>query len=85
MCLRALTTLLNCVKQWTQPKLLTTLLNEVNMKGVSRRSLLLFVVGKSFTPKAVVQDVIISTVTKAVVGPELEFLASLRKRFNYAK
>lgn len=55
------------------------------MKGVSRRSLLLFVVGKSFTPKAVIQDVIVSTVTKAVVGPELELLASLRKRFNYAK
>lgn len=55
------------------------------MKGVSRRSLLLFMVGKSFTPKAVVQDVIVSTVTKAVIGPKLEFLASLRQRLNYAK
>lgn len=55
------------------------------MKGVSRRSLLLFVVGKSFTPKAVVEEAVLSTVMKAAVGPELEFLTSLRKRLNYAK
>ena len=54
-------------------------------KGVSRRSLLLFVVGKSITPKAVVEDVVVSTVIKAAVGPELEFLTSLRQRLNYAK
>ncbi|QYN79902.1 hypothetical protein PQD71_gp009 [Kosakonia phage Kc263] len=52
------------------------------MKGVSRRSLLLFVVGKSFTPKAVVEDVVLSAVTKAVVGPELNLLNNFRKRFN---
>ncbi|QBZ70727.1 hypothetical protein pETSU_146 [Edwardsiella phage pEt-SU] len=54
-------------------------------KGVSRRSLLLFVVGKSFTPKAVVEDVVVSTILKAAVGPKLELLTSLRKRLNYAK
>lgn len=53
------------------------------MKGVSRRSLLLFVVGKSFTPKAVVEDIVLTTVTKAVVGPELNLLIHIRKRLRH--
>lgn len=55
------------------------------MKGVSRRSLLVFALGRSFTPKAVVKDFVLSTVTKAVVGPELAMLEQLRERFSYAK
>lgn len=54
-------------------------------KGVSRRSLLLFALGKSFTPKAIAVDVVTEVITKAVVGPELAILTSLRKRLNYAK
>lgn len=55
------------------------------MKGVSRRSLLVFALGRSFTPRAVVKDFVLSTVTKAVVGPELAMLEQLRERFSYAK
>lgn len=55
------------------------------MKGVSRRSLLLFVVGKSLTPKAVVSDIVLTTITKAVVGPELNLLIHFRKRLRYVK
>lgn len=53
------------------------------MKGVSRRNLLLFAVGRSITPKAVVKDIVLSSVTKAVVGPELNLLIHIRKRLRY--
>lgn len=55
------------------------------MKGVSRRSLLLFVVGKTLTPKAVVSDIVVTAITKAVVGPELSLLIHIRKRLRYVK
>lgn len=53
------------------------------MKGVSRRSLLLFAVGRSITPKAVVVDTVTEVICKAVIGPELTLLNNFRKRLRY--
>lgn len=53
------------------------------MKGVSRRSLLLFAIDRSFTPKAIMTDSVVEIITKAVVGPELSMLINFRKRFRH--
>lgn len=53
--------------------------------GVSRRSLLLFAVGKSVTPKAIVTDTVIDTIVKTVVGPEVSWALNFSQRLLHAK
>lgn len=48
--------------------------------GVSRRSLLLFAFSKVATPKTLVEDVILDTVTTAVIGPTGNWLLNFRRR-----
>lgn len=44
---------------------------------------MLFAVGRSFTPKAIMTDSVVEIITKAVVGPELSMLINFRKRFRH--
>lgn len=53
--------------------------------GVSRRSLLLFAVGKTVTPKVIVTDAVIDTVVITVVGPDISWVINFSQRLRYAK
>lgn len=50
--------------------------------GISRRSLLLFAFSKVATPKSLVEDAILDTVTTAVIGPTGNWLLNFRRRLS---